>query len=152
LKRLFPGDHNLLAASQIDVALCLSRLGRSAEALMTVDAALDTLKRIFRGSDHNQIARCEMFRGTFLLQLRRMPEAIQAYEDSVAMGRRIESGFSYMFQTHLAFGLLVQGGRDSEAIAQLDEAIQQLEIVRSRALSLEDQTRSSYVGELTRDS
>src|ERR1035438_3332995 len=84
-------DNADVARSQDDVAGCLHKLGRTAEALSNAQTALAMWLRLKQGDETN-VAKGFMVVGECMVDLGRFDEALPKFEQALAMQQRIYKG------------------------------------------------------------
>ena len=82
--RLFTADSGDVAESLHDMAACLERMGRNADALPKFQAAAEMVRRFLPGDDW-RVALCVSDFAGCLRELGRPREALQLFEESLAM-------------------------------------------------------------------
>lgn len=151
-KRLFPGDHPTVATSLNNVASSLDAIGRKTEALRYYEQALAMQGRLFAG-DHPALALSLNNIATCLSSVGRNREALARYDDALAMRRRLilsDHPAMVMSLANLARCRYEQGLDSNVTRALLEEAVEQVESMRSAANSLDQSDRAAFFAELRR--
>lgn len=158
-QRLFPDrDHPDVASSLNNLASCLYGPGRLERVLPLLRKALEMEQRLYPDQPHPDVAWSLDNVATCLNALGRSADALPLFQQAVEMARRLQAvahvdGREFP-DLHLRCARLalryLECSETQEAVALLDEAIAQIERLRASALSLPEQERAEYFGQLKR--
>jgi tetratricopeptide (TPR) repeat protein len=119
-------DHEQVASSLNDVAMCLQALGRDREALPQFEAMVAMTRRLHGEADHPQLATGLNNLALCLENLGRPAEALTRFEAALAMGQRLagtaDDGFVAKLLDNIAI-CLGELGRSQEALSRYETTL-----------------------------